>query len=89
MTLAYGVLAAAIVFLLAERPLIYAHARQQKGPLPFILSYALGAYKPTVIALGLAAYLSGRRADLLPIIVLLVLAVLAPLVSYPDRKSVV
>ena len=83
MTLMTAVLAVAIMLLVAERLLIYAHARRRKGPLPFIIFYTLGGYKPTLIALGLAAYPRGRTADIVPILVLLALAVLVPLVSYP------
>lgn len=87
MNLTNVVLITGAALLVAERIVIYWYVRRCKHPLPFPLYYAIGAYKPALIALVVSAYAVTRTPpNYLSAVVFLSLTVVTLLVAYPIAR---
>jgi hypothetical protein len=86
MNLLFLVLGLAVMALLLERIVIYTYVHKRKRSIPFGVYYALGVYKPFLVAAAITAYLVVQREDLPPVLVMLGLTIMTPLVSYPIAR---
>ena len=86
MNIALVVIGSLVPLVILERVLLHILIRRRGKHLSFTQYYLLAMYKPLIIVAGFASLIISRAEGLLPLIVVLSLAALSILVSYPIAR---